>query len=89
MRCLMPCVAPECSSGAAERHCSFDSSAVREQTVLRCATHHVLVEHAHHFMPSPLRRELWYVEERDLLALALRGSFIQHPVPLVCPKFQS
>ncbi|KAK9845374.1 hypothetical protein WJX81_004792 [Elliptochloris bilobata] len=28
--------------------------------------------------------ELWYVEEEDLLALALGGRFVQHPAPLLC-----
>ncbi|KAF5829141.1 hypothetical protein DUNSADRAFT_16501 [Dunaliella salina] len=31
--------------------------------------------------------ELWFVEELDLLALALRGRFVEHRMPLQCPKF--
>ena len=28
--------------------------------------------------------EVWYVEELDLLALALRGRYVQHNAPLRC-----
>jgi hypothetical protein len=29
--------------------------------------------------------ELWFVEELDLLALALRGRYVKHAGPLRCP----
>lgn len=28
---------------------------------------------------------LWYVEEQDLLALALQGRMVRHTSPLACP----
>lgn len=30
--------------------------------------------------------QLWFVEEEDLLALALRGKFHVHPVNLACER---
>ncbi|GAX78176.1 hypothetical protein CEUSTIGMA_g5618.t1 [Chlamydomonas eustigma] len=30
--------------------------------------------------------EVWFVEEQDLLALALEGHYIKHPAPLRCPR---
>jgi len=29
--------------------------------------------------------EVWFIEERDLLALALNGRYVKHPAPLTCP----
>ena len=31
-------------------------------------------------------RELWYIQERHLLALALDGDFEKHRAPLECPR---
>ncbi len=31
-------------------------------------------------------RELWYIQERHLLALALNGDFEKDRAPLQCPK---
>ena len=28
--------------------------------------------------------EVWFVEELDLLALALNGKYVKHPAPLQC-----
>jgi hypothetical protein len=30
--------------------------------------------------------QLWFVEEQDLLALALRGRYIKHPYSLKCRR---
>lgn len=30
--------------------------------------------------------EVWFVEEQDLLALALNGRYVRHVAPLACPE---
>ena len=32
------------------------------------------------------RSEVWFVEEQDLLALALEGRYVKHVAPLTCPR---
>ena len=36
--------------------------------------------------PSPGAAQVWFVEEQDLLALALNGHYIKHRAPLKCPS---